>query len=180
VSFSRPVHALHQLEQSAQGADPLTVAGRALETDHGWFDGLDVGTAWVLCWFEQTGHGGPQFVALGNLTAKTTRSGYRLGRLLLGADQHPELGPVEQADLFAAHLFDLTSNALCADTLSHTPASVREATAALAQMLEPRWHRDLRGSDRRDLRRTCTLSCVTGVTLAIVEHQLAFDLAHQA
>jgi hypothetical protein len=180
VSFTRPIHALHQLERSCHGADHLALVDRTLETDRRWFDGLDVATSWVLCWLEQTGHRSPQLAALGDLTATTTRSGYRLGRLLLGAEQHPDLGSVEQADLFAAHLFDLTSDALCDDTLSRTPSCVREAAAALSQMLEPRWQRELRGSERRDLRRACTLSCVTGVTLAIVENQLAFDLAHQA
>jgi hypothetical protein len=175
--FTRPTRTLRRLERTCRGWNPLDAVDQAIDTPPSWFDGVDVGTSWVLCWLEPASGGPPEMEAVGRLTASTTRAGYRMGRLLLRVDRHPDLGAVEQSDAVAAALFDLTSDAVCADLLSAAPACARRAVATLSELLAPRWSHELVGADGRDLRRACVLSSATGVTLAIMENHLALELS---
>ena len=122
MMFTRPTRTLQRLERTCRGWNHLDVVDQAIDTAPSWFDGVDVSTSWVLCWLEQVSPGSPEMEALGRLTASTTRAGYRMGRLLLRVDRHPDLGAVEQSDATAATLFDLTSEAIREDVLTATPS----------------------------------------------------------
>ncbi|MFN8040147.1 MAG: hypothetical protein U0Q07_13130 [Acidimicrobiales bacterium] len=161
---------LGRVAQLARRRGATRIAAEALVTEADWFDGLDPSIAWVLVWLERevANELDP------DLTGDGARTGYRLGRLVLGVEDHPDLAGPEWCDTRAELLYERTAES-CTPALFSTLASdLYRALSLCACRLVHRHGGDDLGDDEALVHEAAALaSLLSGLVLSLLEAELA-------
>jgi hypothetical protein len=159
---------LRAFECSNPDRMPGACAAEALRASSNWFDGIEPATRWVLVWYETV----CDEAALRPAMSDGTRTGYRLGRLLLGDDAQPSLGLVSYTDLFAEAMFEATVSIDHPTFFEALPESTKVEAVVASHTVRRRWEPMVPAEAHQRLSAASLFGIDAGLALALAEHVL--------
>jgi hypothetical protein len=155
------------LDQAVRDARAEDLARDLTSVPERWFDDVDPATTWLLCWLEHVDHD----VRVRHLLGRSLRAGYRLGRHVHGADDHPSVSRPAMTDAIARVLGIIVADLAAAKAPDQFPGVLERACDLVAAEVRARGF----ALDNQSARAVTRFGVHMGVLVAMAEHEVATD-----